>query len=251
MAGLEWVRQGIALFKKKPAEMFLFGNTYLFVLIAMALLPVLGPAMLTMITPTLGFGMMQAGKMAQAGEKVSPAVLFCGLSAQYAQHRKSLITLGIVYTLYFALIKLGLTLIVGPTPVVEISGTTPNAEQAAALSNYMLQYTLLASLFSLPVLLAFWFAPVLVVWHNMKPMHALFSSWVATWRNKLAFLVYGVSWVLLSTVCYIVFSLILAVLGLPKVFMGSFALMLGALGTAVFICTFYATYGVFTDHKPD
>ncbi len=40
----------------------------------------------------------------------------------------------------------------------------------------------------------FWHAPVLVAWHSIKLTQALFFSGMACWRNKWAFLVYGLTW---------------------------------------------------------
>ena len=46
----------------------------------------------------------------------------------------------------------------------------------------------------LPVMMAFWFAPQLVVWSGYTPLKALFFSFFAVWRNKGAFLRYAISW---------------------------------------------------------
>ena len=69
--------QGVKLFRKKPGEMFLFGNTYLFIILFVGILiPFLGAAAVAMASPALGFGIMLAGRMAQKGLRVGPSVLF-------------------------------------------------------------------------------------------------------------------------------------------------------------------------------
>ncbi|KAG1598512.1 hypothetical protein G6F46_014177 [Rhizopus delemar] len=41
-----------------------------------------------------------------------------------------------------------------------------------------------------------WHAPVLVAWHGLRLIQALFFSGIACWRNKWPFLVYGAPWAL-------------------------------------------------------
>jgi len=76
----------------------------------------------------------------------------------------------------------------------------------------------------LPVLMAVWFAPLLIVFRDMPPMAAMQTSLSACWRNTLPFLVYGV------------FSFLLIVLA-------SIPLMLGLiLLLPVLVCSIYASY---------
>ena len=73
--------QGVQLFRSKPGEMFLFGNTYLFIILFIGILiPFIGAAAVAVASPALGFGIMLAGKMGQKGLRVSPSVLFNAFS---------------------------------------------------------------------------------------------------------------------------------------------------------------------------
>ena len=40
----------------------------------------------------------------------------------------------------------------------------------------------------------FWYSPVLIGWHGTSIVQSLFFSAIACWRNKFAFLVYGIAW---------------------------------------------------------
>ena len=51
--------------------------------------------------------------------------------------------------------------------------------------------TLLLTLLMTPVLMAWWFAPVLAAWHRLGVGKALFFSFIACWMNWRPFLVYG------------------------------------------------------------
>jgi hypothetical protein len=50
---------------------------------------------------------------------------------------------------------------------------------------------MIAPLAAVPVLMAFWFAPVLAAWNRMGAVQALFYSFFAVWRNWRAFFVYA------------------------------------------------------------
>lgn len=244
--------QGIDLFRKKPAEMFLFGNTYLFIILFVGLLiPFLGAALVAIASPALGFGIMLAGKMGQKGLRVSPGVLFNAFAPENRKHLQSMLVLGAAYTSCFALIKLMAHLVLGPQPEMAIGDMQKvDPEVSAAFMEYMVLYMAFVAVTSIPVLLAFWFAPVLVVWHNMKPLQALFSSWVAVWRNKSAFLIYGMGWLILGFGSSTVFVLVFTMLGLPAPFISVINMMAVALVMAVSLCTFYPTYQSVFEHDP-
>jgi hypothetical protein len=59
----------------------------------------------------------------------------------------------------------------------------------------------------------FWHAPALVHWGGQSPAQALFSSTLAVWRCKGAFLVYALAWSALIVVFGTVTSLLLVLLG--------------------------------------
>ncbi len=62
----------------------------------------------------------------------------------------------------------------------------------------------------------FWHAPALVFWGRQGWAKSLFFSTMAIWRNRGAFAVYGLGWFGLSLVFAMVFSVLLALLGVPQ-----------------------------------
>ena len=50
----------------------------------------------------------------------------------------------------------------------------------------------------MPLMMAYWFAPVLVAWHDLSAAKSLFFSFVACLRNWRAFLVYGAAIVIIG-----------------------------------------------------
>jgi hypothetical protein len=63
--------------------------------------------------------------------------------------------------------------------------TMDEEEMLAAMARLMLV--------ALPVVAAFWFAPLLTAWDDVAPMKSVFFSFVASWRNWRAFMVYGLA----------------------------------------------------------
>jgi hypothetical protein len=65
-----------------------------------------------------------------------------------------------------------------------------------------------------PVLMAYWFAPVLAAWHGQSVGKSLFFSFVACWLNWRAFLFYSAALVVFAGVVPgLVFGILIAVLG--------------------------------------
>jgi hypothetical protein len=244
--------QGVQLFRKRPGEMFLFGNTYLFIILFVGvLIPFIGAAAVAVASPALGFGIMLAGRMGQKGLRVGPSVLFNAFNQENRKHLQSLLILGAIYTACFAVIRLLAHLVLGAQPAMSVEDLQKaDAAANAAFMEYIVVYMVFVGITSIPVLLAFWFAPVLVVWHNMKPLQALFSSWVAVWRNKSSFLIYGMGWLILGLGFSSVFLVIFTVMGLPAPLVSALNMMCVALVMAVSLCTFYPSYKAVFEQDP-
>jgi hypothetical protein len=94
----------------------------------------------------------------------------------------------------------------------------------------------------------FWFAPALVGWHGIRMTQALFFSWIACWRNKWAFLVYGLSW-LAVFLGIDTLTGVLALMGLSASTAATIQVPLNVVATSVLYCSFYTSYAaVFKDN---
>lgn len=70
--------------------------------------------------------------------------------------------------------------------------SSSRAERAALEeADFILPATFVMLLMA-PVMMAYWFAPVLAAWHRLSVGRALFFSFVACWMNWRPFLTYGV-----------------------------------------------------------
>jgi uncharacterized membrane protein len=72
---------------------------------------------------------------------------------------------------------------------------------------------LLALALAVPVYMAIWFAPALIMFHDVKPLDAMKSSFFACLKNIVPFLLYGIILMVLCVVASIPFGLGFLVLG--------------------------------------
>jgi hypothetical protein len=95
----------------------------------------------------------------------------------------------------------------------------------------------LAGLLAVP----FWHAPALVFWDGQRCAQALFSSTLACWRNRGAFIVYSLTWFSLIIGIGLVASLLFAAIGSPQLFAVAGA-PISLLITTVFYTSLYFTF---------
>ncbi|WP_303785848.1 BPSS1780 family membrane protein [Azovibrio restrictus] len=177
-ACFDWLRQGWALFSASPG--LWLGQTLLFLLglLVPATVPLLGLLVSALLLPLLGAGMLSACQRSARGEAPAPADLLAG----FRDRGGGLVLLGLLHLLGLA----GITLL--------LWSIGNGAQQAAGFGSLLggwLLNGLLAVILFLPLAMAFWFAPALVLFHRMSPLQALKASFGACLKNWLAFLVFG------------------------------------------------------------
>ncbi len=106
---------------------------------------------------------------------------------------------------------------------------------------------ILVTLVHLPVTMLMWYSPVLVAWHGMAPVKAMFFSLAAFLRNLGAFSLYGLVWAGWMIAASLGIGLLLGVFGLGGAGIYIVMPLLVPLIAALY-CSFYASYtGVLVD----
>jgi hypothetical protein len=238
--GATWVRQGFGVFFSRPLSfMGLFGVLVLGMLLAQ-LLPWVGTVLFWASLPLVTLGFMMATQQVLQGQFPTPRIFVAPLRGNPVRAR-ALWQLGALYAV-------GMLIVVGVHAWIDggrmdafqtaaTSGKATPESLAPLLSDGRLQLSLLwfagaAALLSLP----FWHAPALVHWGGHSVAKALFFSTVACWRNKGAFLVYGLTGLGVVVAFALVSSIMFALLGTPN--MAALAMMPAVL---VFTAVFYAS----------
>lgn len=222
--GVAWVTQSFALFFKHPLGFSLLLMLFLGAVLLLVLLPLVGPLLLVAAMPLLTLGFAAATRAALAGKPVHAGHLIEALGAGAAgSHRRTLLRLCLLYTALTALVMLLAQTVDGGGferlhALMTAQRTDANRQQIDALlvepglRNGMALRLLLLSALSVP----FWHAPMLVWWNGQGLMQSLFSSTLACWRNRAAFVVNALVWVGVSAALGVVASLAVVLLGAPQ-----------------------------------
>lgn len=232
IAGWQWVKEGFALFRKQPVEISTLFLSYLFVMLALQFIPLLGQFIAVVLTPVLSMAFMQACRHIEQGRKVYPNLLLTGFRQPAF---KPLFQLGVLYVLTSLLAYAGLQL-AGGDLLGQMADRKLEPQSVSFGSLAMMGAVLLVLT---PAFMAFWYAPPLITWKRMSLGKALFYSFFAVRRSSKAFLVYGLAWFLL---CAMV-GLTVSILALAFGTWFRFLLPLLSIILAVVIqCSFYPTY---------
>lgn len=188
--GWHWMAAGFGTFRKSPLVWIAF-VLILFLVVQLArFVPFLGAA-LVLLYPSLLAGFMTGCADLERGRELDIAHLLAGF---HRKHAGRLIAIGGVNLLGNVLI-IGAMLLIGGPAMVQLAGGAVSPADAAAVEGAfgrVLAALLFATLLSVPLLMAIWFAPLLVIFANANPFRALKLSFIACWRNVLPFLGYGV-----------------------------------------------------------
>lgn len=190
MNGWGWIVGGFQLFRQTPVIWLVLFLVYLLIGMALSIVPVVGPIMLNLLAPVFIAGFMLGCRALDAGEDLEINHLFGGFKQNTAQ----LITVGGIY-LAGMIAVVGVILLTGGGDALSTVLKQDPAAQNAAINASAGEGFLLASMLGLacllPLVMAYWFAPPLVVFNDMKAVDAMKLSLTACVRNWRPFLVYS------------------------------------------------------------
>jgi hypothetical protein len=239
--GFVWVRLGIQVFFKQPLA--LTGLFFLFMatLSVLNLVPVLGSLASLVLLPSLGLGLMAAAQRASQGSFPMPSVLLTGLRGGQASTRP-LMVLGLIYAFWFCMVLVLTSVADGGEFARMFFLHGPQDEAAGSASGMELPRGMfLFMLLHLPLSLAFWHAPALTHWHGITPVKSLFFSLVGCWRNKGAYVVFGLAWFAVVMAEGILVQILALLLNSPEVMVaGTYTVSL--LTTCMFMCSVYFSF---------
>jgi len=185
--GVLWLMAGFALFRRHPPLMTALTFSYLLTVIVLNLVPKIGPFLLPLLLPTLTVMLGNGCRAIERGEPFVSEVLVAGIGAR----RAGLARLGGLHLVGSSLLVLG-GMALGGDPINLNDGIDP--AEAMQLAGDLAVLLLLAS----PLVMAFWFAPLLTAWDGIAAGKSLFFSFIASWRNWRAFAMYGAALVVIG-----------------------------------------------------
>lgn len=184
--GWDWIVEGYTLFRKQPGLWILTAVVLGVVFIVISMIPVLGSLANALLFPIFGGGLMLACKDLDQSGKFELADLLAG----FKQKTGDLVMVGAFNLFGWIVIFFAVFTVVGGGVFMGVMrGGAPGAGISIAS---MLLALLLVTGLSLPLYMATWFAPALIMLSDLAPMAALKASFFACLRNWIPFLVYGI-----------------------------------------------------------
>lgn len=236
--GWRWIKEGFALFRKQPAETSTLFLSYMFLMLAIGIIPVAGQILPMLLVPLFSMAFMQACVRIEQNRKVYPNLLLTGFRSPAAG---ALFQLGVLYLLAAVAAIAASTLIDGGQLWQVMSGQK-ELDQDTMRHAGMPLAMLFSAVVYLPAAMAFWYAAPLIMWQRMGIGKALFFSFFAVYRARRAFLVYGLGWALIGVLIPALLSSVLTLL-LPRSMVVVIVLLpLSLVMTVVMYCSFYPTY---------
>jgi len=205
--GWTWIAEGFGLFKKAPGIWIALVVILFVILMVLAFIPLLGVVATFLIMPVFVGGLLLGCRALEGGGELEVAHLFAGFKA----HTGNLIVLGALAIAGWIVVMLPVVVIGGAGAF--LAALRGDAAGVAALGGSFMLAWLVALALSIPIYMALWFAPALVVLRGMAPIEAIKESFLGCLKNILPFLVYSIVLMVLGIVAAIPLGLGWLVLG--------------------------------------
>lgn len=237
-SGWQWVRDGFRLFRKQPLAMFTWAMFISLLVVFASVTPPVGPILVVALMPIITLMTLSACKHVEADRVMLPSMW--GKPLKQPGVFKKLFLMGLLYA--------GLCMIAGLAVFMPFMDAMVEGMRIAAVESSMdpllsamriplitfaIIYVIIAALF--------WHAPVLVAWHGLRLIQALFFSGIACWRNKWPFLIYGATWLLVFLFIDLCAGLLVAI-GVSPQFAGTLQIPFNIAAGGILYCSFYPAY---------
>jgi len=204
--GWQWIVAAFGLFKKNPLIWIVLHLILILIGAGLTILPVIGAYLLYVLTPLLLGGLMTAAKDIESGQDIEISHLFRG----FRQNTSHLITVGGVYLVGQVVISGVMITLGGPEFQQALRAGVEGIDPASItpeVATRILTALLVGMALFVPLAMATWFSPALVILDNQSGFAAMGESVRACLRNMQSFLVYGVFSLLLLIIASIPFGL--------------------------------------------
>ena len=206
--GWGWIAEAWELFKRQPATWVGVIVVAAVLFIVMALIPVLGSLAAMVLAPVFAGGIVIGTREVEQGRELQIQHLFAGFREGFG----TLLSLGFIYLALTVVIALVVGVVTGAGLWTLLGSGADPASVAGAGATLLLAFLVMLALM-LPVFMAMWFAPPLVVFNGLSAGEAMKASFAGCLKNIVPFLLYSVILFLAALVASIPFGLGWLVLG--------------------------------------
>ena len=220
--GTAWWSEGWRLFRASPWVWIAITVLFVVIMILLSIIPLLGHVANALLTPVLAGGVMVGCRTIDRGGTLTINHLF----ASFSDRLQPLVVVGLFYLIGSLVIVVvvfcALVGVVGMSGIWALFAGDPMEAGFAALATLgmgAMLAVMLGLLIGIPLTMAYWFAPALVVLRHDEPLAAMKTSFNACLVNMWPMLVYSLLGLLFAIVASI--PIMLGWLVLAPVFAGS------------------------------
>ena len=214
--GSAWWSEGWRLFTAAPGPWIAITVIFVVLIVLIALIPIIGGIATSLLTPVFTGGVLVGCRSLDRGGGLTVGHLF----ASFSERLGPLIIVGVVYLIgSFAIIAVVAVCVIATIGISGFSALLsgdPFQSSMALLTGVglgALLALLVGLLLGIPLLMAYWYAPALIVFRNDEPLAAMKTSFKACLVNMLPMLVYSVLGLVFAIAASIPFLLGWLVLG--------------------------------------
>jgi hypothetical protein len=207
--GWEWISEGYALFKKQPGIWILIVLVFIACSIMISLVPVVGSIANILLVQVVMGGLMLGCRALDEGGEIEVGHVFAGFS----RNTGDLAMLGVLALVGWIIAFIPSILIMGGGAFFAMLTGGSHAMNVGAMGLSFVLAMLVGLALALPLYMALWFAPSLIVFNNLKPLDAMKASFFGCLKNIVPFLLYGIVMLVLCVIAAIPLALGFLVLG--------------------------------------
>ena len=185
-----WLKQALQMFNQHRLAWVVLLLAYYLLLLVTRALPIIGPWAMTIIKPVLAVGLLAAAWNQERGKPPALRLILQGFRANLW----ALLPIGVFFVVGMTAAVFGSALVDGGKLIefISNSASATDVELQKSLEDPQLQMGMLfAALLALPVLVATWWAPALIVFQDAGPGAALLTSMRAAFANWRPLAFYG------------------------------------------------------------
>lgn len=217
--GWVWIKEGYELFGRNPGIWIISYLVFSAIMIVISFLPLVSIGMYLLL-PVFTGGLMLGCRHLDEGGRLDVGHLFAGFKVNGGK----LVGVGGMYLLgsvVIGVVVFGVVFATVVLPIIANAGSGGGPPSATAMTSVFVAILVALVLF-IPVLMAYWYAPVLVVLHDVDVMDALGMSFKASLRNMWPLTIYGLVMFVLLFVAMLPLFLGLLVMG-PVIWTSTYA----------------------------
>ncbi|MGH1537121.1 MAG: BPSS1780 family membrane protein [Gammaproteobacteria bacterium] len=204
MSGLDWIKDAFNLFKMNPLIWIVLVVLWFVLNIVMQFVPIIGGLAMSLLYAVFMAGFMIGCAALERGDDLEVGHLFAG----FKSNTGSLIGLGAIYLGIFILLAIVIVgLVFGGMGGLGALADPNSMDPSVLFASGTMIAVLVGLLLFIPIIMMFWFAPVLISLGGVSLIDSLKMSFAGCLKNIVPFLIFSIAMIILAVIASIPFFL--------------------------------------------